>query len=209
MEHDQIVYVIDDDKDVTEAIYWLIQSVGYQVKTYHTTDAFFAEYDELTPSCMILDVRMPGMSGLELQEKLLKQGIKIPIIFITAHADVTTAVRAMKSGAEDFLTKPLNSHLLLESVYRALRNDNSRIERQKRNADIYLRAGLLTPREREVMKLMVAGKLSKTIASTLNISVNTVETHRAKVMKKMQAKSLAELVALTLSSGLVEDACIA
>lgn len=206
MDQEQIVYVIDDDKDVTEAIYWLIQSVGYKVKTYHNTETFFNEYDELKPSSLILDIRMPGISGLELQDQLLNQGINIPIIFITAHADVTTAVRAMKSGAEDFLLKPLNSHLLLEAVYRALRHDMRRIDKHKRNADIYAKASLLTPREREVMRLMVAGKLSKTIASRLNISVNTVETHRAKVMKKMQARSLAELVALTLTSGLVEMA---
>ena len=191
-----IIYVIDDDAEVADSLKWLLTSMNYQVDTYCTPEEFLTSYKNTTKACLILDVRMPGMSGLQLQEALIERNIYIPIIFMSGHADVPMAVKAMKFGAVDFLTKPINDNQLLEVVNRAIRRLDATLEIENDKKQYLTLIDSLTPREREVMDLMVQGKLSKQIAYDLSISTNTVEIHRAKVLKKMQAKSLAQLVGL-------------
>ena len=191
-----IIYVIDDDAEVADSLKWLLTSMNYQVDTYCTPEEFLTSYKNTTKACLILDVRMPGMSGLQLQEALIERTIYIPIIFMSGHADVPMAVKAMKFGAVDFLTKPINDNQLLEVVNRAIRRLDATLEIENDKKQYLTLIDSLTPREREVMDLMVQGKLSKQIAYDLSISTNTVEIHRAKVLKKMQAKSLAQLVGL-------------
>lgn len=197
------VYIVDDDKEVTDSLCWLIESVGYKVKIFHNPQKFLSDYEH-QPGCLVLDVRMPEMSGLELQEVLKERQIKIPIIFITGHGDIPMAVRAMKYGATEFLTKPVNNQVLLETINKAIKLDTKQREQEIENAKVLARFDRLTPREREVMELMVKGKLTKVIADNLGISPNTAELHRAKVMKKMEVKALAELVTLAVSNNIVE-----
>lgn len=203
MSNQFIVYVVDDDPAVLESMTWLIESVHYEVKPFINSDDFLRVYDPQRPSCLILDVRMPGVSGMELQEILHKKQIKLPIIFITAHGDVTVAVRAMKQGAFNFLTKPVNHQELLETMNKALKRDAARLSQFQHKADVMQRRGTLTPREFEVMSHMVNGKLTRDIAEYLGISSNTVDIHRAKVMRKMCVKSLAELISLAFSANLI------
>jgi len=187
------VFVIDDDQALCQSLRWLLESVGLQVETYNSGTSFLEKYDAERRGCLLIDIRMPGMSGLELQEQLISRHNLIPIIFITGHGDVPMAVRAMKAGAVDFITKPFNDQLLLELIQKAIAQDLNRpdIHQQRQYAE---RMGQLTTRELEIMKLVVNGKLNKVIAHELGISIKTVELHRAHVMQKMQVKSLAELV---------------
>ena len=205
MNEDAIVYVIDDNEGVTESLSWLIESVGYKVEVYNNARIFLEKFDAEKISCAILDVRMPELSGPELQEALLDRGAQIPLIFITGHADVPVAVRAMKLGAVDFLTKPTNSQVLLESINKAIRLDIRRRQKQEKNADVIAREKRLSPREREVMHLIVSGKLTKSIADRLNLSLRTVEMHRANIMKKMEVSSQVELTSLILRNGLISE----
>ena len=197
------VYVVDDNEGVIESTRWLIESVGYHVKCFKGAKQFLDEYNPEVPGCLVLDVRMPEVSGLELQETLVKKGNLIPIIFITAHGDVAVAVRAMKKGAMDFLTKPTNGQVLLEAINKAVRQDLQRRQSEEKSSEIMERMNSLSPREKEVMQLVVGGRLTKTIADRLGVSMRTVEMHRSNIMKKMKVNSQAELAWLVLRNGLL------
>lgn len=194
MTIEPVVYVVDDDQAVRDSLRWLIESIGHQVNTYGNAQAFLDDYDPDRPGCIVLDVRMPGMSGLDLQDRLRERGIQIPIIVITGHGDVPMAVRAMKSGALDFVEKPFSDQVLLERIQQALDLDSEYREKHQRIRDIAARHASLTPREREVMDQVVAGHANKVIAYELGVSMKTVEAHRGKVMRKMKARSLSDLV---------------
>lgn len=198
MEPEFTVFVVDDDADVLEAVDFLLHSVGLKVETYASAKEFLEAYDPLQPGCLVLDVRMPGMSGLELQERLEALESTLPIIFLSAHGDVPIAVHAIKAGAVDFLEKPFRDQELIDKVQDAI-EVNARLRRDlaERNR-IAGRIDALTPREREVMELVVQGKTNKAIASELGLSQRTVEIHRARVMEKMRAESLPELVQMVI-----------
>ncbi len=195
-----IVYVVDDDQAMVESLSWIIESVGLKAKTYVRAQDFLDEYNPQQHGCLLLDVRMPGMSGPELQLRLNEKGAALPIIFISGHGDVPLAVRVMKAGAVDFLTKPFNDQILLESINKALRLDKTNREKQQENAQAEAKFALLSPREAQVLQGIVAGKQNKVISSELQISLKTVEAHRASVMKKMSVKSVPELVKLVLTN---------
>jgi FixJ family two-component response regulator len=191
---DAIVFVIDDDESIREALNSLIRSVGLKVETFATADEFLQSQRPNLPACLILDVRMPGLSGLDLQRDLAGTNIHIPIIFITGHGDIPMSVRAMKAGAVEFLTKPFRDQDLLDAIQQAL--DRDRLVRSQRadNEELINRYHSLTPRETEVFGLVVKGMLNKQIALQLGISEITIKLHRRQVMEKMQAGSLADLV---------------
>ena len=196
-EHDPIVFVIDDDRMIRDGLQSLIRSVGLRVETFASAQDFLGAKRPDAPACLVLDVRMPGLSGLDLQLKLRDDGIPIPIIFITGHGDIPMSVRAMKEGAHEFLTKPVRGQDLLDSVQKALASDRA-LRRERREAnEIRARFESLTPREKEVLELVVAGLLNKQIADQLGMSELTVKTHRAHVMEKTQAESLAHLVRMS------------
>jgi FixJ family two-component response regulator len=188
------VFIIDDDAGVRESIRDLVESVDLRAESFATAQAFLASKWRDGPSCLVLDVRLPDTSGLDLQQKLSRAGVRIPIIFITGHADIPMTVKAMKSGAVEFLTKPFREQDLLDVIHRALRRDRVVREKQRRLAELQERYSLLSAREREVMSLVVSGLLNKQIAAELGASETTVKTHRGHVMQKMEAKSLPDLV---------------
>jgi len=194
------VFVVDDDQAVRKSLDMLIRSVGHSVETFSSAQDFLDRFDDQRPGCLVLDVRMPGMSGLELQRYLKQRGAGIPIIIITGHGDVPIAVRAMKDGAVEFLEKPFSKQLLLEHISVAMKQDLKRRERSANRSSIQARLDLLTGREHQVMELVAAGKLSKEVARELGISKKTVDVHRARVMHKMQVESLPELVELVLAA---------
>jgi two-component system, LuxR family, response regulator FixJ len=196
MAREPTVFVVDDDAAMRDSLRWLLESVGLRGETYATGEEFLDTYDPRQPGCLILDVRMPGMSGLSLQDTLAAQDITLPVIIITGYAEVPTAVRALKSGAIDFIQKPFNDDVLLERVRQALETDRQTRELQARRAEAAARFALLTPRERQVMDLVIAGKANKVMATELGLSPKTVEVHRANVMAKMEVDSVAELVRL-------------
>ncbi|GGO85770.1 DNA-binding response regulator [Marinobacterium nitratireducens] len=197
MTQDQArVFVIDDEPDVREAMSMLIRSVGLQVETYGNALEFLNHYQLAWPGCIVADIRMPGMSGLELQEKLNAMGATIPLIFISGHADVPTAVRAIQDGAMDLLEKPFRDQLLLDKVQSAIRRDQERRTEAEALAQLHRLYDSLTPREKQVMAEVVSGKMNKVIASDLHLSTRTVELHRANLMEKLQVHSVAELVRL-------------
>jgi two-component system response regulator FixJ len=198
MRPEATVFVVDDDEAMRSSMRWLIESVGLRGEAFASPDEFLACYYPGRPGCLVLDVRMPGMSGLELQEKLISKEIQIPIIMITGHGDVPMAVRAMKAGAVDFIEKPFNDQVLLDCIQRALEKDAELRQIQGRRTEVAARLVQLTRREFEVMRMVVQGKSNKEIAGELNVSTKTVEAHRAKVMDKMQARSLAGLVRMAL-----------
>ncbi len=202
MSPDPTVFVVDDDQAMRSSLKWLIESVGVKVEIYATADEFMHSYYPGRSGCLLLDVRMPGMSGLELQEHLVRRQIHIPVIIITGHGDVPMAVRAMKAGAVDFIEKPFNDELLLESIRKALAADERQRGLQSQRAGIASRLAHLTPREHEVMEMVTEGRSNKEIALDLGVSAKTVEAHRARVMEKMEAASLAELVRMVITSGL-------
>jgi FixJ family two-component response regulator len=193
-EIDAIVFVIDDDSSVREAIKSLIRSVGMRVETFASAQEFLQCRRPDLPACLVLDVRMPGLSGLDLQHELAQAHIRIPIIFITGHGDIPMSVQAMKAGAVEFLTKPFRDQDLLDAIKQAIERDRATRQQQSGMADLRQRFEHLTPREREVMALVVAGLLNKQIAIKLGISEITIKLHRHQVMQKMVADSLAELV---------------
>ena len=194
----QTVFIVDDDEPVRGALRLLMKSVGHDAKTFVSGDEFLDACRPGLSGCLILDIRMPGMSGLELQQKLYQQGVNIPIIFITGHGDVPMAVQAMKHGALEFLQKPFREQELIDRVNEALVKDESAHVFALQRTEIEPRAAKLTAREREIMDMIVQGKANKVIAIDLGVSQRTVETHRTRIMKKMQARSLAELVQMAM-----------
>jgi two-component system, LuxR family, response regulator FixJ len=199
MPPDPTVFVVDDDPAMRDSLCWLLQSVDLHVETYPSADAFLAAYDVGRPGCLVLDVRMPGMSGLNLQDELRTRNIRLPIIMLSGHAEVPTAVRALKAGAIDFMEKPFSDELLLDRIRQAIDLDREQRDAGARRAAVAERYALLTPREREVMELVTAGKANKVIAADLGLSPKTVEVHRAAVMDKMHADSVADLVRMRLA----------
>jgi FixJ family two-component response regulator len=194
-------YVVDDDESICTLWRWLMESNGIAVQTFATAKDFIASYRRGDPGCLVLDLRLPGMSGLELQEYLRQREIAIPIVFVTGHGDVPTAVSALKGGAVDFIEKPFGYKDVLSIIKKAFKRDAEIRMQRSRGKEISARYALLTEREREVMKCVAAGRLNKLIAAELGISVKTVEVHRARVMEKMGADSVAQLVQLIMSSG--------
>lgn len=194
------VFVVDDDRAVRDSLRWLIESVGLRVEAFESPREFFDSLETDPPGCLVLDVRLPEVSGLEVQERLAARGVRMPVIMISAFGDVPTAVRAMKGGAADFLEKPFNDQALLDRIQQCLEADaRNRLEDAQRSR-ILERMATLTRREHEVMELLVGGRSTKLIARELAISAKTVEVHRANVMKKMQAESIADLVQIALSA---------
>lgn len=201
-ESTPIVFIVDDDEAVRDSLRMLMESIGLATEAFASADQFLDAYDESRSGCLVLDIRMPGMSGLELQALLNERRAMLPVIFITGHGDVPMAVQAIRGGAYDFIQKPFREQELLDRVQQVLAEDerNRDVLHQKR--EILERLSTLTPREREVLDLVVAGKANKVIAIDLGLSQRTVEIHRAHVMEKMQTKSLAHLVRMMIS---VED----
>ena len=196
-----VVYIVDDDDGMHRALTVLMTTVGYQPVAFARPSEFLAKYDPQQAGCLVLDVRMPEMSGLEVQQQLNRNGSIVPVILITGHGDVPMAVQAMKDGAFDFLQKPFRDQELLDRINAALKQDAQNRESVDRLADLRQRAQSLTPREREVMGHVVDGKANKVIAIDLGLSERTVEIHRANVMEKMGARSVAHLVKMHLTLG--------
>ncbi len=193
-EPTSLIFVVDDEASVRAAICNLLESVGLRSEVFASTEDFLNASRPEVPSCLVLDVKLPGMSGLEFQEVLRKSNVQIPIIFITAHGDVPTVKRAMKAGAVEFLTKPFKKKDLLAAIHQSLERDRARRDEETAISELSSRFGSLSAREREVMELVTAGLLNKQIAGQLGLSEVTVKLHRRHIMEKMQAASLVELV---------------
>ncbi|MGD8235669.1 MAG: response regulator FixJ [Chromatiales bacterium] len=193
-----VVFIVDDDEAMRNSLRWLIESVGRTVETYESARAFLDNHYPGRSGCLLLDVRMPGMSGLELQSQLESHDIRLPVIILTGHGDVGMAVKAMKAGALDFIEKPFDDELLLAAIEKALTEDAEKREERASRAEILARMSQLTKRESQVMEMVTNGKSNKEIAAELNVSAKTVEAHRAHVMEKMEAGSLAELVRMAM-----------
>lgn len=199
MTHEPTVHVIDDDVAVRRFLEGLIKSVSLRVETYASAREFLDAFDPGAPGCIVLDIRMPGMSGLELQRELVARAISLPIIILTGHGDVQIAVQAMRAGAVDFIEKPFNNELLLDSVQKAVAESVDARDARVERGEIESRMHMLTPREHDVLNLIVMGETNKGVARRLGISEKTVEGHRAGVMAKMRAKSLANLVKMAVA----------
>jgi FixJ family two-component response regulator len=198
-----VVFVVDDDTSVRKSLGRLISEAGYRVQAFASPREFLAREPTTGPSCLVLDVRMPGISGLELQQTLAAAVHEIPIIFITGHGDIPMSVKAMKAGAVDFLPKPFAAKDLLEAIRRAVAKDTRDLGTEARDDEIQARVRLLTPRESQVFALVVTGMLNKQIAARLGVGEKTVKVHRARVMEKMQADSVAALVRLADAAGII------
>ena len=197
-----IVYIVDDDASLRNALRSLLRSVGLQVQLFGSAPELLQSKLAETTSCLVLDIRLPGVSGLEFQSELAKANIHVPIIFMTGHGDIPMSVRAMKAGAIDFLTKPFRDQDMLDAVMMALERDRKRRESEGAFSDLRARFELLTPREREVMGLVTAGLMNKQIAAETELAEITVKIHRGHVMKKMAARSLADLVRMAEALGM-------
>lgn len=198
IQQEATVFVVDDDPAIRKSLRWLIESVGLKVQTHELASEFLESYSPDHPGCLVLDVRIPGMSGLELQEKLRERGYDIPVIIVSGYGDVPMAVRAMKAGAVDFLEKPVSDQVLLDYIQKGIERDIINKANRLQNKELVERKATLTRRENEVMKYVVSGFSSREIAEKLNVSFKTVEAHRAKIMKKMQAKSVPKLIQMEL-----------
>lgn len=202
MTQEPTIFVVDDDQRVRESLRWLLESVNLPVETYGSAEDFLHACAPHRHGCLILDIRMPRISGLQLQDILIERGIRLPIIMVTGHGDVPTAVRAVQKGAVDFLEKPFNDQVLLDRIHTVLVAESKREDDEAEHGAILRRMESLTTREREVLEGVVGGKPNKRIATELGISVKTVEVHRARGMAKMATKSVAELTALCIICGL-------
>ncbi len=191
---DQRVYIVDDDEAMRDSLLWLLESQGFAVTAYASAEDFLAACRDGMAGCIVLDVRMPGMSGLELYEKLNERHCTLPVIFITGHGDVPMAVSALKKGAVDFIEKPFGDKDMLRLIEQCLELDRNAREKNRQGVAAARRLAALTEREVEVMDLIIAGKLNKQIADVLNISIKTVEVHRSRIMDKMAVRTVAELV---------------
>jgi FixJ family two-component response regulator len=201
-EERAVVFVVDDDPSMQRSLDTLLRSVGLEVRLFSSAQEFMRADRPDAPGCLVLDVRLPGMSGLTFQEELGKAGVALPVIFITGHGDVPMTVRAMKAGAAEFLTKPFDDQVLLDAIHAAIDRDRARRADAVGLAELKARYRELTERERQVMKLVVAGRVNKQIAAELGLSLITVKVHRGQVMRKMLAKSVAELVRMADRLGL-------
>ncbi|HXM30518.1 MAG TPA: response regulator transcription factor [Chthoniobacterales bacterium] len=202
IEGEPIVFVVDDDPSVRRSIERLIQSIGLEVQTFQSAREFLQRARPEGPACLVLDVRLPGLSGLDLQRELTNRGIQLPIIFITAHGDIPMTVRAMKGGAVEFLTKPFRTRHLLDAIRAAIERDRDTLKQRSEVAQLRNRYDLLTPREREVLAFLVVGLLNKQIAGELVTTERTIKFHRAHIMQKMRAESIADLVRMAQKLGL-------
>src|SRR6266581_6813953 len=201
-EADAVVFVVDDDPAIRDALTSLLRSVGLAVEIFGSAQEFLNRQPPDGPACLVLDVRLPGLSGLDLQRTLATAQLTVPIIFITGYGDIPMTVQAMKAGAVEFLTKPFRNQELLDAIQQALERDRSTREQRAKNEELHTRYDSLTPREREVMTLVVAGLLNKQIAGELRTSETTVKNHRHQVMEKMGADSVAELVKMAYKLGI-------
>ena len=197
-----VVFIVDDDSAVLKGLARLLRSAHLEAATFNSPGEFLDQYDPQQPGCLVLDVAMPGLNGLELQAALAAKGHALPIIFLTGHGDVPTSVQAMKGGAVDFLTKPVNDEQLLAAVHAALQEDRAARQSRAELEDILSRLNSLTPREREVLLHVVSGQLNKQTAAALGTAEKTVKVHRSRVMEKMKVQSLAELVRLAEKAGI-------
>ena len=197
MAEEPVVFVVDDDEDIRAAMRSLLASVGLRVETFPTAQDFLESRRPDALACLVLDVQLPGLSGLDLQHELIQRGISIPIVFLSGHGDIPTSVQAIKAGAVEFLTKPVQDHQLLDAIRRAMVADQLERPRRAELADLRRRYGSLTPREREVMTLVVSGLLNKHAAARIGTSEVTVKIHRGHMMRKMRADSVADLVRMT------------
>ena len=202
MPGEPVVFVIDDDAAARSAIESILQSVGQRVETFGSAAEFLQRGAPDGPCCLVLDVRLPGMSGIELQRNLTSTGVKIPIIFITGHGDIPMSVEAMKAGAMEFLTKPFRGQQLLDAIHAAIERNRAARQDEARLGDLRRRISSLTPREREVMQRVIAGMLNKQIAAELGASERTIKIHRANLMRKMGADSLPDLVRMAGRTGI-------
>jgi two-component system response regulator DctR len=193
---EQAAYVVDDDEAIRDALTWLFESRGVHAAAFASAEALLADYDSAMTGCLVLDIRMDGMSGLELYDRLIERGCAMPAIFLTGHGDVPLAVAALKKGAYDFIEKPFNDNELVDRVIEALAIDAARRASAHDKASVASRLASLTAREREVMDRILAGKYNKVIADELNIAMRTVEVHRARIFEKMRVKSAVELAQL-------------
>jgi two-component system, LuxR family, response regulator TtrR len=194
------VYIVDDDEAVRDSLRWLLEANTYRVKAFASAEAFLSEYREDQPSVLIVDVRMPGMSGLQLQEELINRKSLMPVVFITGHGDVPMAVNTMKKGAVDFLEKPFNETELREIVSRMFEQANDNLQKFTAQREHEAMLGRLTAREQQVLERIVAGRLNKQIADDLGISIKTVEAHRANIMEKLQVTTVADLMKVALAA---------
>jgi FixJ family two-component response regulator len=201
MQADPIVFVVDDDPSVRRSIERVIQPTGFKVETFQSAAEFLRRQHPEGPTCVVLDVRLPGLSGLDLQRELTKAGINLPIIFITAHGDIPMTVRAMKGGAVEFLTKPFRPEHLLNAIRAAIERDRNTLRERSELTQLRSRYDILTPREREVLALLVLGLLNKQIAGELATTERTIKFHRANIMQKMRVESVADLVRIAQKLG--------
>ncbi len=199
---DPTIYIVDDDRLARESLKWLAESAHLSIREFECSKQFLDSFDHESPGCVVLDVRMPDISGMELYARIKETGATIPVIIVTGHADVAMAVRAMKAGAYDFIEKPYNDALMLELLQSAITYDRDRRESQEKVDDVRYRVSRLTPREQEVMDFVLHSKQNKVIAFELGISIKTVELHRANLMAKMNVASPTELVRLAMMAGL-------
>ena len=200
----QVVYVVDDDQGMLDSTVWLLESVGLNALPFTSGQAFLDACDPLRSACVLLDVRMPAMGGLNVQQALQERGITMPVIFVSGHADVPIVVRAFKAGAHDFIEKPYNQQLLLDSVQHALSGGNARQSASQEQTELEARLQSLTPRERDVFLPLVKGYTTREIAEQLAVSPKTIDLYRSRVMKRMQAERLPDLVGMAIAAGLVD-----